>query len=149
MKKPPFSVKSTKSNQADPIYFKSYEEYSKTLRSWLVAYGMAVPAILLSNEKVLFAVASVLNYKFIVGLFFVGVLLQVLLATFNKWAMWLIYRGESDISFRGTKSYKFADIYSHQFRIDVFVDIATLSCYAWATLEIFLVFAEPKLIALP
>lgn len=31
-------------------YFQAYAEYSKVLRTWLVAYGIGAPVLLLTNE---------------------------------------------------------------------------------------------------
>jgi hypothetical protein len=31
-------------------YFEEYSEYAKTLRIWLVAYGVGAPVVILSNE---------------------------------------------------------------------------------------------------
>ncbi len=32
-------------------YYKVYEEYSKTLRTWFVAYGIGAPVLVLNNDE--------------------------------------------------------------------------------------------------
>src|SRR5688500_2717515 len=72
-------------------YFKVYEEYSKTLRTWFVAYGIAAPAFLLSSDSLRTAITNAGVARSIGALFLVGVGLQVVLAAINKAAMWLLY----------------------------------------------------------
>jgi len=39
-------------------YFKAYEEYSKVLRTWFVAYGIGGPVLLLTNETLAKAIKA-------------------------------------------------------------------------------------------
>lgn len=77
-------------------HFSNYSEYSKTLRSWLVAYGIGGPVLLLTNKEAPEKLANSPYLELIVSLFVIGVALQILLAFLNKWAAWNMYSGAYD-----------------------------------------------------
>ncbi len=119
-------------------YFKVYEEHSKALRTWLVAYGIGAPALFVTNETAAKALHNISGAKTVALLFLVGVALQVFLASLNKVLMWALYRGEGEPSFRKTRYYRLAGWFSAQFWIDVIVDIVTMFLFAIATWRVFL-----------
>ena len=69
-------------------YFKAYEEYSKVLRTWFVAYGIGGPVLLLTNQTLAKAIKASGQGKSLAALFLAGVALQVVLAALNKFSMW-------------------------------------------------------------
>ncbi len=71
-------------------YYKAYEEHSKVLRTWLVAYGIGAPVLFLTNETLAAKLAGSAVAGRVAALFLVGVAAQVLLAAFNKTVMWVI-----------------------------------------------------------
>ena len=71
----------------------------------------------------------------IVGLFLVGVALQVINTTLNKWAAWYMYRGLEDTEFKKRRFYAAASWYSEQFWVDMLCDFAAMAAFFWATLK--------------
>jgi hypothetical protein len=74
----------TKGNEASKTprvdsLINAYDEFAKTLRTWLVAYGIGGPVLLLTNETVRQAIAKSGAARCIAGTFLLGVGLQVLL----------------------------------------------------------------------
>ncbi len=70
-------------SQADQ-YFNAYAELSKTLRTWLVAYGIGAPIVLLTNAGFSGAIRKAGDSKYVAGAFLLGVAAQVALAAINK-----------------------------------------------------------------
>lgn len=122
-------------------YFKVYEEYSKVLRTWFVAYGIGAPVLILTNSTLSQAIKASGTSKGIGAAFLFGVILQVLLAVTNKVAMWGKYYGEIEPDFQGTGSYKFSNWICEKFWIDVLIDIITMASFIWATWRLFTLFA--------
>lgn len=113
--------------------FANYSEYNKTLRAWLVAYGIGGPVLLLTNEKISTKFSSAPNKKFIVYLFLAGVACQVLLAFLNKWCAWYVYAGEAERSYRHTRTYKAWNWINSKPQIDFVLDSTSVILFSWST----------------
>lgn len=74
-------------------HFANYAEYSKTFRSWMVAYGVGGPVLLLLSKDAPANISASPHIFAIVTLFILGVAVQILLSMINKWAAWQMYRG--------------------------------------------------------
>lgn len=118
-------------------YFKIYEEYSKVLRTWFVAYGIGAPALILTNQSISQAIKASGDSKCIASFFLAGVSLQIVITVVNKVANWGLYYGEIEEDFQKTRSYKIAARMAAQFWIDIVVDIVSLFCFAGGTWKIF------------
>lgn len=124
-------------------HYKVYEEHMKTLRAWFVAYGVGGP-VLFITQKDFAATLAVSGLSKLVGiLFLVGVLLQALVALFNKWVNWGLYfyddgeeegSGDVDIEESPRKLQKFCESYSNKVWIDIVADVATLALFSVATI---------------
>ena len=125
-------------------HFANYAEYSKTFRSWMVAYGIGGPVLLLTNKDAPDALAKSPHLQLIITLFVLGVGLQILLALINKWAAWHMYKGAFSLYQRDTrdpeydgheksKLYGLWRIINKQSWIDFFVDVGALAAFSWAT----------------
>ena len=77
-------------------HFQNYADYSRTLRAWLVAYGIGGPILFVTNDKITEKVSKSGFATEIIALFLAGVGLQVLLSMVNKWGAWHLYRGAGD-----------------------------------------------------
>lgn len=119
-------------SQADQ-YFNVYAELSKTLRTWLVAYGIGAPIVLLTNAGFSAVIRKAGDSKYIAGAFLVGVAAQVALAAINKVSMWALYYGETQPAYKMTRRFKFAHLVSETFAIDLLLDLGTIIGFAWAT----------------
>jgi hypothetical protein len=133
-------------------YFKVYEEYSKTLRTWFVAYGIGAPVLLLNNDELRKAVIATGAAKRIALYFLVGVGLQIAVTALNKAVAWIVY---AELETNATAARKataagttvtvavrtwyqeLADWVSEQFWIDLGADILTGAAFVYGTYRIF------------
>lgn len=118
-------------------FYQAYEGYSRTLRTWLVAYGIGGPVLFLSNEKLWNRVSGSGDAQCVAMLFLAGVALQVFLAALNKTVLWGCYYGEFDDDFKNTRRFSVAHWLAQQFWIDFLIDIASLTLFSLATFELF------------
>jgi len=123
--------------------FKAYENYSTTLRTWLVSYGIGAPVLLLSNDKIWNAFSVSSTSSRIAAAFLAGVAFQVVLASLNKYAMWFGYQGEEDPKTKEMRSYKFYSWFADRFWIDVTFDVASIILFAGATYLVFVTVTCP------
>jgi hypothetical protein len=127
-------------------HFENYADYSRTLRAWLVAYGIGGPVLFVTNDKVSERVAKSGYADLIILFFLVGVLLQIVLATVNKWGAWHMYRGAGDLEYQQTWRYKFWGWINEQSWIDFWIDLASLMVFMLATWKVLNVFLAPPAI---
>ena len=123
-------------------HFENYADYSRTLRTWLVAYGIGGPVLFVTNDKVAERIAKSGQSSDIVALFLFGVGLQVALSFVNKWAAWHMYRGAEDAEYQQTAPYRLWHAINKQSWLDLAVDFASLVALAlasWKVLNVFLV----------
>ena len=118
-------------------YYAAYEYHSNLLRTWLVAYGIGGPVVLLANADLWAKLAASGSARCVGGLFLTGVALQVLLAALNKAIMWGKYYGEGHKEFRKDTIYQVADWLAGQFWIDLLVDVVSISLMVVATWQVF------------
>ncbi len=130
---PPAEVAGTGKTEEPQAYYKAYAEYSKTLRTWLVAYGMGAPVLLSARQEVWPALASSGRAKLMIGLFLGGVVAQVVLATVNKASMWVMYYGALQPKYKKRLPHRLAEWFAEYIGIDVGVDIVSMALFAWAT----------------
>ena len=128
-------------------HFENYAEYSKTLRAWLVGYGIGGPVLFLLSKDAPSKIATSPHLRAVVTLFVLGVALQIILALLNKWAAWHMYRGalakhlatigdtECD-RHHETRAYRAWLWINKQSWIDLLVDIGTLTCFSVATWKV-------------
>ena len=121
-------------------HFQNYAEYSKTLRAWLVAYGIGGPVLFFTNKDLTQAISQSPEKRLIIALFMIGVTSQVLLAFINKWCAWHLYAGEYDRGYRDRRAYKIWAWVADHSVIDFVIDATSLSAFAystWLTLRVF------------
>ena len=124
-------------------HYKVYEEHMKTLRAWFVAYGVGGPVLFITQQDFATTLANSGLSQLIGVLFLVGVLLQALVALFNKWVNWGLYyfdEDEPEASIDTTdeepkpkKLQSFCESYSNKVWIDIAADLATLALFSAAT----------------
>ena len=115
---------------------KLYEEYNKTLRTWLVGFGFGVPALFIVNDAAQEKLIAAANAKWIIWLFLFGAAVQVFMALLNKVVSWCAYHkydvGEEKC---GCIVKGFASL-ENIFAIDVVLDILSLLAFGWSILLI-------------
>jgi len=116
------------------LLWDSYAEWSKHLRTWLVAYGIGAPILFLSRNEIWDVLAASPDRRLITKLFLGGVALQVALATVNKWSSWGYYSSVQWAETYGKAWWApLAGWLVDQFWIDLLVDILTLAAFVTAT----------------
>ena len=125
-------------------YFDAYKEHSKTLRTWLVAYGIGAPVLFMTNEKLVQKFSDSPDSELIAAFFLIGVVLQVLLAATNKAVNWASYFAEGHEERKKEWCFKFACWFCDQFWVDMSIDIASLVFFAIATWKSFTLFVSGR-----
>ena len=118
-------------------FLAAYGEYAKALRTWLFAYGIGGPLLILGNEHIWEKVAVAGVGASVGWLFLSGVGLQVVLVMVNKTMMWINYYGEIESDFARSRFDRIADWVSRQFWIDFCGDLASIALFGTATMLVF------------
>lgn len=124
-------------------YYSVYEGHANTLRTWLTAYGVGVPVLIFSQDKILDSLNKANILREVALCFLAGLTLQVLLAFVNKQTMWICYYGELRADFKLTRRYRCADWISEQFWIDIVFDVVTILLFAYPTYRALIGMATP------
>ena len=117
-----------------------YSEYNKSLRTWLVGFGIGVPAIFIINEKAQDKLTSSENAEFIIYLFLAGAASQILMALINKIVTWCAYYKHETSKEKINKATKFFASLEHCFIIDVISDTVSLFAFGWSIILIIRLF---------
>ena len=126
-------------------YHAVYAEYSRTLRTWFVAYGVGGPVVILAQDKVASLVINS-GYRWRIAAFFsVGVLLQIILALINKYAAYANYAGEADADYRDRWWFRFGAWISRQFLMDLVIDVLTTVCFMYSTVKVLSILIAPAM----
>lgn len=119
---------------------KLYEEYNKTLRTWLVGFGFGVPALFIVNEAAQKKLIASPNAEFIVWLFLSGAGVQVLIALTNKIISWCAYHKHNIGEEKCPGIVKKLASLEHAFYIDVITDFLSLILFGWSIILIMSLF---------
>jgi hypothetical protein len=118
----------------------NYVEYNKTLRAWLVSFGIGGPLIFVAHPDLLTTLKHSGVAPLVVGLFLFGCASQIAVALINKTVAYYLYCGEDDEDFRNSATYRWSERVSGRYWIDLALDIASVASLALAVL--LLVFAS-------
>ena len=117
----------------DTGFYEPYTHFSRTLRGWMVAYGIGVPVVLLSQDRLANVILSSGKGTTLTALFLGGVVLQVVAALAYKYSMAMLYANELDAS-RSKRWYtRLAEWLSDAFWLEFAIDALSIACFAWAT----------------
>ena len=119
-------------------FYEAYADYAKTLRTWLVGYGIGGPVIFITNEQASTRIAASGQGVTIATLFLTGVAFQVFISLVNKWMNWYVYA--TPPGDRSGGLFKTVDRVTNQFWIDVVCDIGSVVMFACATIKTVAVF---------
>ena len=123
--------------------FEVYDGYARTLRTWLVTYGIGAPVIFLTNDSLREDLVSTGSARAVGSWFLVGVAIQVVIAAMNKAAMWGCYYGKLNKNFRLKIRFKIANWLARQFWIDLLADLATITLFTYSTVSVFTLVTNP------
>ncbi len=110
-----------------------YHEHSKTLRTWLVAYGIGMPSLLATQETFGAAVVSSGRAPLAIGLFLTGVAVQIIVVMLNKYTQGYLYFGEEKPEVRSSTYYKWSEGFSEKTWPLVVADGLTISLFVLGT----------------
>ena len=110
-----------------------YAEFAKTLRTWLVAYGVGAPVLFFQSAEAWAALGRNGAVRPFVYLFLGGIGLQVLSALAYKTAMWYLYMEELGKIQISTFRYRISDWLSEAYWLEALVDVATIALFGFAT----------------
>ena len=114
-------------------HYQAYEDYSRLLRVWLVAYGIGAPIIFITNDALWKTIAQH-RFAWIVAVMFLsGVFLQVAVAWLNKTTQWVIYSGKKRPPYPTSWIFATARKIGRNFWIDVAADLASIVLFTIAT----------------
>lgn len=122
--------------QPSSEFYEPYSAFARTLRTWFVAFGIGVPALLITNEKAREVLRDSGCARCVAGIFLVGVAIQVATTLLYKSAMSYLYLSEDNPSMKGGCLYKCFDWISESFLLEFSADFATLLLFCWATCKL-------------
>ena len=123
--------KKPKSQNPYEDYWEPYVEYSKTVRTWFISYGIGAPVLFMAQEGLAKKVSESECVQTIIFMFLFGVSLQVFVTLLNKWTNWVIYAHKASSPDKWWV--KKADRISELFWLDLLIDIVTLFVFVTAT----------------
>lgn len=117
-----------------------YSEYNKALRTWLVGFGIGVPALFIINKAAQEKLTSSENAECIIYLFLAGVTSQILMAQLNKIITWCTYYKHDKQNKNINWATEFFASMEHWFIIDIISDVFSLITFAWSIILIMKLF---------
>jgi hypothetical protein len=117
-------------------YYEEYTEYAKTLRTWLVAYGIGGPVLYLTQQNVPAKISATGRGDDIALLFLAGVLLQVGVALLYKAAAWRLHYNV-ELMGKPVCDKDWARRVERYYEIDIIADGLTILLLAGATSWVF------------
>src|SRR5262249_58966856 len=118
----------------EAAYLEGYASFAKTLRTWLVAYGVGGPALIAAQKSVGERLAASGCTTLVVVLFLSGAVLQVVTALVFKCAMWAMYMGEREPGRKSSKSYGRWRKVSDSLWLEMTLDCLSILAFSVATL---------------
>ncbi len=108
-----------------------YSEYNKTLRAWLVAYGIAVPALFITSKDAKEFLTMLANHETIIVIFLLGMASQIMIAFVNKFVSWSAYHRD-DCIINGLNCNSFVERLAsieNSIWIDLVFDVLAILCF--------------------
>ena len=118
-------------------FFGVYKEYAGHLRTWLVGYGVGLPALILSNKNFYDLLNASGTLRCVAISLACGLFPQVLLAAINKYVNWVCYWGELDEANKNSKIYEWFGVVSNWIYIDMAFDFLSIGFYIISSFLIF------------
>jgi hypothetical protein len=121
-------------------FYESYAAFARTLRTWFVAFGVGVPALLVANEKARELLVASGCARRVACILLAGVVVQVASTLLYKLTMLYLYLSEDNDARKNRWCYRFFDSVSEAFWLECGLDLVTLVLFSWATVEILCLF---------
>jgi hypothetical protein len=117
----------------DRGFYEPYAVFSRTLRTWLVAYGIGAPVLFASQPFFARILTKAEVAMPIIGFFLFGVIVQVVASLLYKYSMGYIYFGELDKNFQETLRYRIAEYISVAMWLEILFDLLSIGAFTLAT----------------
>lgn len=117
----------------DSGFYEPYVQYSRTLRAWLVAYGIGVPVLLASQDIIAKAIIKAGTGKWITWLFLCGVVVQVIATFLYKYSMEYLYHEETGAKLEGTFRLTAAKWLSNTIWFEIVLDLISILLFVCGT----------------
>lgn len=127
--------KSEHGNNTD-YYYDSYREFSWKFRLWLIAYGVSIPVIVISNKSLLDLIKCDKYGQLWIMLTLLGVFIQVFLTWAFKICMWYCDRHVKGAISSESNKYKISVWISEHYIIEILIDIVTLLLFTVSTYQL-------------
>jgi len=122
------------------LYLESYQSFARSLRTWLIAYGIGAPVLFASQP----AFSEMLRNKNAVApviyVFLAGMAVQIATSLLYKVTMWYIMWGALKPEFKQSKRYKFFNRLSELIWPELLLDVASIAAFTWATVKVLFLF---------
>ena len=114
-------------------YYEPYTYFARTLRAWLVAYGIGAPLLVASQAELSRKLVSTGNAEEVVITFLLGMLIQIGTALLYKYTLWRLHLGELLPNGQQQISYRLARWFYLRLWPTVMSDLTTLALFVWPT----------------
>jgi hypothetical protein len=121
----------------------AHKYYARTLRTWLIFYGIGGPVLLLSNKELAIRFEHSPDAWRIVYAFLIGLGLQLLVVLAFKTALWYLTYGERYAEFRTSRRYKFSLWLTDAYWLELLLDIISCLVFGWASIEVARILLAP------
>jgi len=119
----------------DTDFYPAYSVFAKTLRTWLIAYGVGAPLAFFQLPEAWDALGNGRELRPFVYLFLAGIGVQVVYALINKSAMWYLYMDELNEVHGDDFRVRISAYVSTAYWFEVVCDVATIACFGIATVR--------------
>jgi hypothetical protein len=123
--------------------FSVYVEYMKTLRIWLVAYGIGGPVLFITQSSISTKILESGYARWIVVLFFIGVIFQIIIAILNKYVNWYLYCYADSKDRINPKIYECCEKISTKIFIDITCDVISICSFICSTIWVLWICTTP------
>ncbi|MDE2091803.1 MAG: hypothetical protein KGJ08_07890 [Gammaproteobacteria bacterium] len=107
--------------------------YARILRAWLVAYGVGVPVLLVSQRLIAEAIIKKGNGSLITWLFLVGVAIQIIEIFIYKYSQEYLYHDETGSELKDTRRLALAEWFSNTIWFEIVFDLLSMVLFVCGT----------------
>lgn len=114
-------------------YFESYKAFAWRFRLWLVAYGIGLPVVIVSNKELWAVVKTSCDARFVLWMPLIGLGIQVFVTWVFKTCMWYCDRYAKKVLPAESLYYRTALWITDRYYLEMILDFVTLGLYAYST----------------
>lgn len=114
-------------------FYEAYSGFAKTLRTWLIAFGVGAPIIFFQSPEAWAALGKNGAVRPFVYCFLIGIAIQVFCSLLFKTAMWYLYMSELGEIQEDAWQFTASQWVSTAYWLELFLDVATISLFTYAT----------------